>query len=161
MKKEITTQTNRFLSIQTKQALLYALQEAEKTKTEVLTLKFLFYGLLKTNSSILKKIIANIYKKNGKLGEDNKTLLYRCERSFSKDKNYNSSDDSKFTITLSKPLRNVLYSCLRDTKTAKDLNLNSKKYIVITTISLFNSILKNQALKDWLINEIFIINRKK
>lgn len=161
MKKEITTQTNRFLSIQTKQALFYALKEAKKNKTEVLTLKFLFYGLLKANSSILNKIITNIYKKNGKLTDDHKTLLYRCERSFLKDKNSINSNDNTVTLTLSKPLRNVLYSCLRETKISKDFTSNSKKYIVITTISLFHSILKNQTLKNWLINEIFIINGKK
>jgi hypothetical protein len=161
MKKEIKIPTNRILSVQTKHALLYALKEAEKNKSDVLTLKFVFYGLLKASPSGLNKIINNIYKRNGKIYFNTKTLLYRCERSFKKDKWLDVSNSQ--TITLSKSLRTVLYSWFRETKITNSFKskLDSKNYTILTTISLFKNMLKNQTLKNWLINEIFLINNSK
>jgi hypothetical protein len=158
MKKEIKIPTNRFLSIQTKEALFYALQEAKKNKCDFLTLKFIFYGLLKASPSLLDKTIRNIYKRNGRPSFDSKTLVYRCERAFKKERTVTASTSE--AITLSKPLRNVLYSSLRETKPSKNLKLSSKNYTVVTTVSLFNNMLKNQTLKNWLITEIFLINNK-
>lgn len=161
MKKEIKIQTNRFLSIQVKQAIFYALQEASKNNSDMLTLKFVFYGLLKVSPSILDQIIKNIYKRNGRLSVDTKTLLYRCERSFKQDKSVSVS--TSIPITLSKPLRSVLYSALRETKMTNPFKskFDSKNYTIVTTMSLFKNMLKNQNLKNWLINEIFLINNKK
>jgi hypothetical protein len=161
MKKEIKIQTNRFLSIQVKQAIFYALQEASKNNSDMLTLKFVFYGLLKVSPSILDQIIKNIYKRNGRLSVDTKTLLYRCERSFKQDKSVSVS--TSIPIRLSKPLRSVLYSSLRETKMTNPFKskFDSKNYTIVTTMSLFKNMLKNQNLKNWLINEIFLINNKK
>lgn len=152
--------TNKFLSTQAKTALFYAIEEAKKHKSDLVTTKFLFYGLIKANPSILNKLLISLNRRNGKFSEDNKVLLDRCIISLMKNKNNSNLNSFSSQIGFSKSVRNLFYSLLRDIKPIQNKSYSKNNFSVITTFSIFKFLVKNESFKNWLKDEIFFIKSK-
>lgn len=145
-----------FLSIQTKKALFYSIQEAKNNKTNVLTSKFIFYGILKANPSLLSNIFNKISEKNEFLTDDINNFIYKCKLSLKNESSSASSADESKKIILSKSARDLYKSLLINlTKANYSANLKGK-YNIITTFSIFNELLKSESIKTWFRDEIFL-----
>lgn len=159
MKKKIYKENNRFLSYQAKQALIYSFQEAKKNKVDIVSKKYLCYGLLKANPSLLTKTIEKIYNKKTPITNKVKIFIHRLDLYFKNQEKENRLKTEVNNILLSKSLRNSLYFLLRSSKVTKNSKINDKNYFIISTLEIFIYLLKDNSLRNWLKEEVFFIKK--
>nr|YP_009551117.1 N-domain of Clp chaperone [Pseudellipsoidion edaphicum]QAA12045.1 N-domain of Clp chaperone [Pseudellipsoidion edaphicum] len=145
-----------FLSHQTKRALIYAIQEVKENKLNVLTSKYMMYGILKAYPSLLSNNFKSIGGKNKIFNEDINYLIYKCKLSLKDQKTQSFPKDESKKIILSKTITDLFTSLFTDLEILKLTNDSIKNYNVITTFSIFYELLKNDDIKTWFKDEIFL-----
>lgn len=157
MKNKKSISNSSFLSNQAKQALYYAFLEAKKHKSNVVTSRFLLYGILKVSPSLLYNIYMNVYESNGLLSQNKDYYITKCKLALRNQNIENLSIDDSKHIILSKSVRDLFKSLINDLKIENSTpGYYKKNYNIITTFLILNQLLKSENLRTWFKDEIFL-----
>lgn len=156
-KKPNFNTTSTFLSNEAKQALYCAFIEAKNAKSTILTSKFILYGILKVSPSLLNNVYMKVVDENGVLNQNKNYYLNKCKIALRNQTLQNVSEDDSKKIILSKSARDLFKSLISDLKIENSTpGYYKKNYTVLTTFLILNQLLKNENLKTWFKNEIFL-----
>lgn len=157
MKNKKTNYNSTFLSNQTKQALYYAFLEAKNCNSNIVTSKFILYGILKVSPSLLNNVYMKVVDENGVLNQNKNYYLNKCKIALRNQTIQNVSEDDSKKIILSKSARDLFKSLISDLKIENSTpGYYKKNYTILTTFLILNQLLKNENLKTWFKNEIFL-----
>ena len=141
MKTENRNLSKKVLSTQLKKSLYLAFCEAKKYNLKNVDSVFLLYSILKTNDSLVIKNLGNIYRSSpilkNKIERSQKKLRFELKK---KSNHTYISEDLELNFT--KFIRRILALIARSPK--------QKKTTVITTLHVFNYLVRNKSLKSWL-----------
>lgn len=141
MKKKKNFLSNKVITNQLKKAIFLALIKAKKYGTKNISSKLLLYSILKINSSYIAQKINNLYKSRNIFSNKTDKILQKWEYEF-KNSNNVILEDEDFELNFSKPIRRLLFLIIR--------SLNGKNFKVITTLHVFNYLIRNKSIKKWL-----------
>lgn len=133
--------SNKIISNQLKEAIFLSFIEAKKYGTKSVNSKLLLYGILKVHSSLVTKNITNLYESTPLFNNKIDKILHKCESEF-KNSNKVILEDEDFELNFSRPIRRLLFLIVR--------SLKGRNFKVITTLHVFNYLLRNKSIKKWL-----------
>lgn len=133
--------SNKIISNQLKQAIFLSFLEAKKYGIKSVNSKLLLYGILKIDSSLVTQNINNLYKSTSMFNNKIDKILRKCEYEF-KNTNKVILEDEDFELNFSRPIRRLLFLIIR--------SLKGSNFKVITTLHVFNYLIRNKSMKKWL-----------
>lgn len=141
MREKKSFLSNKIISNQLKEAIFLSFIEAKKYGKKNVNSKLLLYGILKVNNSLLNKSINDLYESKSLFNNKIDKILRRSEYEFRNNNKVileNESDELNF----SRPIRRILFLIAR--------SLKSRNFKVITTLHVFNYLIRNKSMKKWL-----------
>ena len=138
--KEKKILSTKLLSLQLKRAIFLAFKQAKKYGNNTVSSKFLLYGILKTDNNLVTNAITNLYSQQLPFTNKVEKILNKCELEFKNVSTRDIIDNNE--LTFSRPIRRLLFSISKSIK--------NEKPIVITTFQVFNLMIRNKSLRNWI-----------
>ena len=133
--------SNKIISNQLKEAIFLSFIEAKKYGTKSVNSKLLLYGILKVKGSLVNRNINKLYKSKSIFDNKVNKILRKCKYEF-KNNNQVILEDNDFELNFTRPIRRLLFLIIR--------SLKGRNFKVITTLHVFNYLLRNKSVKKWL-----------
>lgn len=138
--KEKKILSTKLLSLQLKRAIFLAFEQAKKYGNNTVSSKFLLYGILKTDNNLVSRSITNLYSSQPPFNNKVEKILSKCELEFKNISTRSIVDNDE--LTFSRPIRRLLFSISKSIK--------NDKPVVITTFQVFNLMIRNKSLRNWI-----------
>lgn len=139
MKKKSAVLSKTIFSLQLKKALFLAFKEAKKNQKTTIDTQLLLFCILKLNNSLAVRSLKKALGSNFLFNETQNKLLVNRNNKFQDSSFSNSLSSNEKLISLSPPLKKLVFFLVRSSKTS---NIS-----VITTLDILKYLVRNKTIK--------------